>query len=235
MTLQELCDLVRQVAQTQGWNLSPAMIEAYAHTVAAAVTRQPSAYHTIICRCHEEYATIQALLQPDSVEQQAYVEEVRNTIGRFVTTYLQQHTFKIDDSVENIVQIVLAKLIKSIPAYNFRSKFTTWSHQIMANTIIDLHRRSTAKKRNLFDEVYLDEQVTHSAVAFEAATILMLACRQALAKHREPRLAQVFELILIHHFTQTEAAELLNTSNTTVNRLLKMLIEFLRSYLDDEK
>lgn len=136
------------------------------------------------------------------------------------------------DDAEDVTQEVLLKLRRALPAFDGRSRLTTWLYTIVRTTAADLHRRRTRRAEVL--EEAAREAVAEAApppgLDQERLSSLVLAFFRELPERQR----EVFDLCELQGHPSPEVAEMLGIEPVSVRASLFKARRTIRSRILEE-
>lgn len=132
-------------------------------------------------------------------------------------------------SPEDLSQIALEEVLKALPSYAYRSRFTTWAYPVIVRAVqrqCSSHRAAKRSGPTLSLDAALsatDPQASagdHPEVASSAHLLAELA-RQVLSESKDTRMALVFQLWAVEDRRLTDIARVVGLDPSRVSVLLK--------------
>ena len=122
-------------------------------------------------------------------------------------------------------QLVLANIVRGLPSFRYRSRLTTWIHNIAQTTLYQEHRYRTAQRRAAVT-VSIDEY-EHLHEGYDQHADLEVAemyaeIERALAELGDPRLLKILRL-KIEGQRLREIGQRLQLSTARVSGLMKVI------------
>jgi RNA polymerase sigma factor (sigma-70 family) len=148
---------------------------------------------------------------------------------------------------EDLAQIAWAELARSLPSFQYNSRFSTWAYQVIVRSVQRAIRNGYAQKRagrpssiDQHPDLYLpisDQDLPESQAAL--TSLRDLACA-ILSNHRDGRLHTMFTLWQEEDASVAQLGAIFNLSAPRVRSLLTTICNLLRdhpairTWLDDE-
>ena len=179
-----------------------------------------------------ESALIQSLKNGDEKAFEALVSAFRDRVYNTALGFVQN-----EHDAEELTQDVFIKVYQKIEGFKGESKLSTWVYRISVTQSIDFLRKKKRQKRgSFFTSIFGKQDIGqpdfhHPGVAVEQkenASVLFLAIRQLPEQQQTAFLLQKMEGL-----SQQEVAEVMNTTESSVESLLHRAKSRLRKLLQD--
>jgi RNA polymerase sigma factor (sigma-70 family) len=151
-------------------------------------------------------------------------------------------------SLEDLAQIARAQLAQAIPAYRYQSRFSTWAHQVIVQSVRRYLRDSRAQKRagrpgSLDQPPASDVTIgdTEHPETIANARVLAAQVDSLLSLQPDKRLAEIFRLWAEADLRVEEIGRRMHLSSSQVRLLLSRIRDLLqhdpsiRAWRDQEK
>lgn len=229
--------LVEQVASAQGWGFEPAEVLAYVAVLRSLLP--PDASRSKVRRvCLNYYADAPLLAALSDRQHPAYHAAWADWHGFAFQVLYSSGWFASDDpacDTEDLAQMTLLELLRSLPSFNFESRLHTWAHAVIVRTAQRAFRdrctawrvqqRFAARERasaSLFVPDY--QQPTAST----EGRLLSQLVHDVLMTTADLRLPRVFLLHALRDLTSEQIAALLQLKPARVRWLLGQAREIVR-------
>jgi RNA polymerase sigma factor (sigma-70 family) len=179
-----------------------------------------------------ESALIQSLKNGDEKAFEALVAAYRDRVYNTTLGFVQN-----EHDAEELTQDVFIKVYRKIEGFKGESKLSTWLYRIAVTQSIDFLRKKKRQKRGSFLTSLFGKQETgepdfhHPGVVAEQkenASVLFFAVRQLPEQQQTAFLLQKMEGL-----SQQQVAEVMNTTESSVESLLHRAKTNLRKLLND--
>src|SRR5690606_16290652 len=99
---------------------------------------------------HDDHATIEALVDRNNPEHEALWRIWLTQAVRIIRSQNKNisHNQLLDE--DDLVQTALEELLRSLPTFHYRSRFSTWVYTIITRHILRSHRHFGASKRKIY-------------------------------------------------------------------------------------
>lgn len=218
-------EFVQQLSNTYEWSLSPEQCQSYLQFLHTSEIQADDDVAAMLVNYHQDHAIVQALL--DQRDRNHSVNW--GQIERFVAHVLRSlHKTPITDrAVEDgdMRQLVLANIVRGLPTFRYRSRLTTWIHNIAQTTLYQEHRYRTAQRRAAVT-VSIDE-FEHLHQGYDQHADLEAAetyaeIERVLAELGDPRLLKILRL-KVEGRRLREIGAHLQLSTARVSGLMKVI------------
>lgn len=226
---------VLDLDQRSAWGLSVEQIANYAEQLvrqvpAASLERQMA---QIVGYFHSEHSRVAALRDPSSASHADAWVWVAQEIAR--VTQLKQLGWSRDPIVElhDLVQVVQAEVVRSLPTYQYESRLSTWLHAVTIRRLRRFHRDNAAAKRAVQSEPL--DAAADRAVDWShheqrlLASSLWAEITRVLAQSGDERYARIFFMRVVVDLSNEEIAAHVQLHPSRVRALLRLARELLRS------
>jgi RNA polymerase sigma factor (sigma-70 family) len=225
-------------AQTHSWALTAAQHTQYATALAqlADVQAPTAQMHTILNYYHHDHRAVEALRDkqhPDHAEQwQQWMAQVLKILRRERLDWASDVAVDLED----LAQIAVAELVRALPTYRYRSRFSVWVYSV---AVLALRRyvRDSQRARRAERPVSLDQLTAHaepfapSMLDPAVQGVLFYEQIQAvLAAHPDQRLAEIFHLAQIEDQRINDIGIRVQLHPSRVRVLLKQAQQLLAAH-----
>jgi RNA polymerase sigma factor (sigma-70 family) len=235
--LERCRQLVARCEERLGWPLSDVARDSYARALAPLLDGlDADLWETVAANYHADHTAVAALRDsghPDHNRAWArWSSQALGMLRRQGLDWLRDGAV----SAEDMAQIVLAELVRALPSYGYRSRFSTWTYSLVGRCAQRQVRAAGAKRRSApvesLDAVDADAPPADPHARHEQAAnarILAALVAQALAANPDRRLATIFQLWAIEDRTMAEIGAVVRLHESRVRFLLKQARELLRA------
>lgn len=233
--------MIALLSDTYSWNLSEEEQQQYATEIAHFVPEdaQEELLQRIIHNYHADHEVVEQLRTRDHPQHDTRWSE---WIGQVAGIILHAgFTWSSDPAtdIEDLAQIAQIELIRSIGAFTYQSRFSTWSYRVVVRSIQRFLRDNKASKRVQRSES-LNQTAALAVPLKEAdqpenqatANVLVARTLAILAEHHDQRLALIFNLWAFHDRPIDEIAEVVRLSPSRVRVLLSRARKILQTHTD---
>ncbi|NTW02897.1 MAG: sigma-70 family RNA polymerase sigma factor [Oscillochloris sp.] len=235
---QRCTEVIAQLAQKEGWGLSPADVEKLAEFAYQYV--QPSFTEThlqkLILTIQRDRATVEALHHYADARHQS---EWKSWMGQAQAILQSKNLYWARDTavdIDDLTQIALLELTRSLPTFRYQSRFSTWAYQVIIGGVRRHLRDMAARKRNGDIDPSVDPEMVEIALGVHDlpethtwASMLSEAVYRELAAALGQRNADIFSLWACHDLSAEMIGQRFGLSTTRVHALLKQAREYLRN------
>lgn len=235
---QRCTEVIAQLIHEEGWGLSAADVEdlvgfAYRYL-------QPSFTDTriqkVIVNIRRDRATVEALYQHTDIQHQS---EWMKWMGQVRAILHSKNLYWAHDSavdLEDLTQIALLELARSLPTFRYQSRFSTWAYQVIVDGVRRHLRDMSARKRTGDIDPSIDPEKVEIAIGtHDLPETRVWACMFSEAVHSElvealgKRNADIFSLWAFHDLSAEMIGQKFGLSIARVHALLKAAREYLRN------
>lgn len=149
IAFRHCADMVALLSRTEGWGLSDGEADDLA---AVATSHMPQGasdeqIRRLICNIRRDYAGVAALQEPgDPTHHQEWAAWLGQAIAILRHAHLDwSHDGAVD--LDDLAQIALLELARSLPTFHYQSRFSTWAYQVIAGGVRRHLRDMSARKR----------------------------------------------------------------------------------------
>lgn len=135
-----------------------------------------------------------------------FYEELNKKIGDYVRSLTSDK-----DLINEVTQVVLIKIHKSIDTLQDQDKLTSWLKRIVYTSLIDHHRNMQKKYNEKLQDVYDDENLKDN----EDNQVLS-ACIMTLLKNLPEKQRELLEIVELQGISQIQYAKDRNIPISTV-------------------
>jgi RNA polymerase sigma factor (sigma-70 family) len=227
--------ILEHLNQQEGWNLDAAAQEHYVREISARNPHERLGKRSeqIVRNYHQDHWQLQALTDPHRSDHPDAWAQVQNHIlvaaRRHNLTSLRDTAMGTDD----IVQIVQAEIVRSLPSYRYESSFRTWVFSVTTRRLQRLLRDGGAEKRAIQPDsidTIEDELIDPEGIEPVAnARALLQQIEQILIRAEGPRLARIFRLHGHDDRTVEEIGRFVHLHPSRVRVLLARAREILQA------
>jgi RNA polymerase sigma factor (sigma-70 family) len=230
------------------WAISPHDRERYVAALAPLLAElPPEQWPAVAANYHADHQLVASLrdaAHPDHERAWSrYAGQVLGVLRRAGRDWSRDGAIDADD----LAQIARAELVRALPGYRYRSRFSSWAYSVISRCARDQIRFATTLRRSgatvslqeLTEAVEpADPQELHERAA--RARLLAERIAAVLDAHPDRRLRRIFHLSAVEERTSAEIGELVNLHESRVRALLKLARELLRAdpairaWLEDE-
>lgn len=234
-------EMITLLNRENDWLLLEHQQQQYAAALVNYISDKCSAakLQLIISNYHEDHARVDALLRSHGKElNDAWAEWMP-----WVMSVLQQAglTWSVDKSVssEDLAQIALTELFRSIGNFRYASRFSTWAYAVVVQSIRrhirDRHTKKRAGQAESLEELgALDQEIkaTEEIEVDIAGYMLYEKVRAILAKQSDKRLLVIFNLAILGDIPVQDIGRLVRLHPSRVRALLQQARAVLRNHPD---
>jgi RNA polymerase sigma factor (sigma-70 family) len=241
--------LITTLNAEHAWALVPHDEERYFAALAPLLAGLPSEqWAAVVANFHADHDLVAALRDerhPDhGPAWERYAGQVLGILRRAGRDWSRDGAVGVDD----LAQIARAELVRALPGYRYRSRFSTWAFTVVSRCARDQIRFASTLRRSgatvslhALDEAAEppDPQELHERAA--RARLLAERIAAVLDTHPDRRLRPIFHLSAVEERTSAEIGALVNLHESRVRALLKLARELLRAdpeiraWLEDER
>lgn len=231
--------LVDACSTEGGWQIAPALAEAYARHIMAFVAEDDTEakLRVMIVNYHLDHANVAILQERSHPEHpQAWEYWMRRTMAILRKEGFGWFSDQAID-LEDLAQSAFVELVRSLENYQYRSRFSTWAHQVIANRIRRMLRDSRAQKRAVrpdsLDQLPDPDVIPDTAIYAEAAVhhrLLHEQVQSILGALPDQRISQIFHLWALEDRRIAEIGQLVQLHPSRVRTLLQQARELLRQH-----
>jgi RNA polymerase sigma factor (sigma-70 family) len=239
---------VEQLSCEQRWLLTPHSARYYAQRL---VDCRPdlgaigdAQLRRIITNFHHDRHLVEALQHADRIEHAlAWTEWARRTVWTLLAEYPDLHSIDATASdIDDLAQEALIDLWRGLGSFRFDSRFSVWARTIVSHRLarhvrgLQTHKRSPARAARSLEELQALGTEIADAKGIQPDQRLLLAeigriAREALARHPDRRLLQVFDLSVVEEETVRAIGVILQLSPARVHRLMQQAASLVREQL----
>lgn len=120
------------------------------------------------------------------------------------------------DTAEDVTQLVLLRVHRSVGDYSPSGRFTAWVYRIVRNVVVDMGRKDRRERERLGQ---LTRDKLSGWLPRRSDTLTLLGAADQLKRFMRdlsPKQRAVLDLVELQGFTAAEAAEMLEISPATV-------------------
>lgn len=212
------------------WGLSLAQRQVYVAALVNYVDTECTSeeLQRIVHYYHQDHQVVSALQNQHNHEHdhiwQQQIEHITAILVHANAPSLDDGAVELDD----LVQTVLAELVRSLPNYRYRSRFSTWLYALVVNRLQRMMRDKTTLKRKGYT-LSLDSEPGMQAFTTEMhqperqadATILQELIQHVLQHESDERLSYIFWLWAVQDQRLKDIGEQMNLSQTRVRLLVR--------------
>jgi RNA polymerase sigma factor (sigma-70 family) len=189
----------------------------------------------IIINYHADHALVEALRDRQhhrhEVVWTSWIAQVLPILRRAGLDWSSDLLFDSED----LAQIARAELVRAITSYHYASRFSTWAHQVIVQSvqraIRDRHALKRAIRPDSLDQLpRVDASIGDAEHPESAAAARVLAERIAavLEEQADQRLAQIFHLWAVADLRVEEIGKIVHLHPSRVRALLLQARQILR-------
>jgi RNA polymerase sigma factor (sigma-70 family) len=232
-----LLSLITTLNAEHGWALAPDDCTRYAAALSPLIADlPPEQWPAVVANYHADHDLVAALRDERHPEHaqawERWAGQVLGVLRRTGRDWSRDNATSTDD----IAQIARAELVRALPGYHYRSRFSSWAFSVIARCARDQIRYARARRRTgdtvslqalAEDRLPADPRELHE----RAARTRLLAERIAavLDAHPDRRLRRIFQLWAVEERTSSEIGALINLHESRVRALLARARELLRA------
>ncbi len=230
--LQRRClTVLAALCEEHGWTLSDEQRQQYVSAITVLLTSEErdGELRKRLYFYHLDHDLVASLRHAEHPEHAAIWKDWCSSAVRIV-----RHTGFADAdnpllAAEDLAQIALEQLIRSLPNYSYRSRFTTWAYPIIVRAaqrqweaLQSAKRRGAAVSLQSLTTESEPESGTidHPEILAQARALAELA-QQVLADSKDTRLAYIFELWALHDQRLQDIAHAIGLNSSRISVLLK--------------
>jgi len=231
-TLQERCaTMVAQISAQEGWELSAETQEHYVAALLPLLSPDVSAVilATTIERYHADHQLIEALKDPNHDSHDAAWSSWAQQSVAILRNSNQAWSSDSAIATDDLVQVALSELARSIDKFRYGSRFSTWARKVIVQSVQRYIRDQQALKRSLAGraqsidavserETPIAEQSTAESSANTTALFQLIT--RVLSNTGDQRLAQIFYLWSVADLSTHDIGLLLELHPSRVRALL---------------
>lgn len=220
--------------QQHGWCLDPTQVDAYVGKLLkhVPVRSLDAQMEQVVLYFHTNHRRVAALLDQGSVDHHGawlWVEQEITLVAQIKgLSWSRDRVVEVND----LVQTVMAEVVRSLDDYRFESSLRTWLHGVTVRRLRRFHRDSSAAKRSGHVEP-IDAAAEH---AFEwsqseqpiMASLLASEIERVLSITGDPRYARIFLMRVVGDLSNDEIGRRLHLHPSRVYALLKLARDLLR-------
>ena len=213
-----------------GWGLSAAACRRYAVALCGLLTEgaPDKLVRDVAVNYHADHALVEALC---NTEEPRHYEAWREWMGRALGVLRAKGFGRSEHTLldaEDLSQVAYAALVRSLPSYRFRSRFSSWAFRVIVQSAQNELRGTRARKRATHPSS-LDVLAEHDHPADPRsydeeraqAQLLSGLVRSVFAAHPDERLGRVFHLWAVEDQRVAEIGERLRLNPSRVRALLR--------------
>lgn len=234
-------DTIERLNDEQVWKLDRATQIRYALGLRPALEHVSAGplLRTIVANYHADHATVEALLNSDHPRhQEAWQLWARQVALVLHSTRLHwSHDIAVD--ADDLAQVALAEVARSLGSYGYRSKLSTWIFRVVVLSARRQGRSQRAAKRaarlaslQQFPQLDVPVAPERQPEAEVRARLLVAQCLAILADHPDKRLAAIFRLWAAEERRVEEIGALYRLHPSRVGALLREIRRLLQAHPD---
>ena len=211
-----------------GWEMDGDMFAAYAQAL-QRITVPGSAdekLHRVACNYHADHALVEALLHHEHAQHAAMWERWALLARAIIRRAGAICEFDSAVGLEDLVQVASMELARSLPHYRYVSRFSTWAHQVLVQSVLRYLRALRAQKRYNplcdYDDLSSGQPAPPQLdpETYSQGSALLSLVHGLLHMQPDPRLAQIFYLWAIADCRISEIGAYVGLSESRVRVLL---------------
>ncbi|WP_165774776.1 sigma-70 family RNA polymerase sigma factor [Candidatus Viridilinea mediisalina] len=220
---------VEQLNAEQGWGFAPADVLAYVAALRSLLppTASPAKLRRV---CLNYYADAPLVAALSDCQHPNYHAAWVDWHGFAFQVLYSSGWFASDDpacDTEDLAQMTLLELLRSLPSFNFESRLHTWAHAVIVRSAQRAGRdRCTARRVQQRFVMRQQNATSQFAPEYQQPTastegrVLSQLVHDVLMKTADLRLPQIFLLHALRDLTSDQIAALLQLKPARVRRLL---------------
>jgi RNA polymerase sigma factor (sigma-70 family) len=219
-----------------GWGLGRDTLWAYSQFLNSIRTQtsDDAQLRRVACNYHADHALVEALLQREHAEHAAMWERWAALARPIVRRAGMIWEFDSAVSFEDLVQVARMELARALPRYRYASRFSTWAHQVVVQSVLRYLRGLRAQKRfqprnEIEDAMMLFAPPQCQPEIHSQSSALFDLVYSLLHAQPDPRLARIFCLWAIADCRISEIGMHVGLSESRVRVLLNQSRRILAS------
>jgi RNA polymerase sigma factor (sigma-70 family) len=235
----ELQNVINQVDNEQGWQLTVAEQTAYAAALLPHVPDKPTTeqLQRLVVHYHFDHSLVEALRDLNNpMHERAWTEWVAQAIRILRHSGFAHGNDKTAD-IDDLAQIVSEELAHSVSGFHYTSRFSTWAYAVISRRVQRYLRDSRASKRS-----HTASSLEHSAASMVplpenqdpeqivVAKVFAELADRVLQEQGGQRLADIFRLWAIEDWRLVDIAKQHNLSTTRVSVLIEQARHILSEH-----
>lgn len=230
--------VVAMLNDEQAWQLGAAERHAYTSALARLVPGSATAdqLRQVALYYHLDHRQVQALAHTADAH---HHEAWRAWVAQVLPILHHAGLAQTDDAAidaDDLAQIARAELIRALPSYRYASRFSTWAHQVIVQSVRRYRRDLGALKRagrpqslESLPEIEIPIGTAAHPEAIVAARALLRAIDARLAAQPDRRLREIFRLWAVEDQRVEEIGRHVCLSASQVRVLLGHIRQLLQS------
>lgn len=237
---QERClALVAALNDELAWGLDPTQQRKYVADLLPHITNTvlESELRKMVEVYHDDHATIEALVDRNNPEHEALWRIWLTQAVRIIRSQNKNisHNQLLDE--DDLVQTALEELLRSLPTFHYRSRFSTWVYTIITRHILRSHRHFGASKRKIYAKSEsLDAADKHAHVhdstpnpeTSSQETLLWELVSNILDSYGDERLSKIFDMWIHEDMRLADIGRQMHLSPASISRLVNQICALLR-------
>lgn len=210
-----------------GWGLGKDTLAGYAQSLNRCIVDGDSdaQLQRVVYNYHTDHVLVEALSQHDHREHAAMWERWATLARPIVRRAGLIWEFDSAVSLEDLVQVASMELARALPRYRYASRFSTWAHQVVVQSVLRYLRGLRAQKRYnplsaaensiaQFAPAHLDPEAH-----MQGSALFELVC-DLLRAQADPRLTHIFFLWAVADCRVSDIGPQVGLSESRVRVLL---------------
>lgn len=221
-----------------GWGLGAATQRQYCSMIVQALPPGSAAsfIRRVLVNYHADHVLVHALRHSEHAQHdaawRAWMSQALAILRHAGLAWAADGAYDLDD----LAQVALAELVRALPSYHYASRFSTWAHQVIVQSVIRYRRDQGALKRaghpdSLEALPELDipaSQAEHPEVVADAR-VLLGTIDARLAAEPDGRLREIFRRWAVEDQRVEEIGRHIRLSASQVRVLIGYIRQILRA------
>jgi RNA polymerase sigma factor (sigma-70 family) len=145
----DVASLLALLNDELGWGLTAAAQRQYCKAIAEVLPQRSAASYVcrVLINYHADHVLVHALRHSTHDQHdaawRAWMPQALAILRHAGLTWIDDGAYDLDD----LAQIALAELMRALPSYHYASRFSTWAHQVIVQSVRRYRRDLGALKR----------------------------------------------------------------------------------------
>jgi RNA polymerase sigma factor (sigma-70 family) len=190
----------------------------------------------VALRYHQDHAQVQALLRREHANHDTAWAAWHGQVVAILRHAGLAWSDDVSVELEDLAQIARAELARALPSFRYASRFSTWAHQVITQSmqrhIRDRQALKRAGKPTSLEQARVDRlpiRATDRPEAAAHARVLATLINDILTAQPDPRLAKIFQLWTQADMRAEQIGQHTHLSASQVRVLLARTRELLQS------
>jgi RNA polymerase sigma factor (sigma-70 family) len=233
--------LLRELSATEGWVLDDEMLSQYGQAIQPHLSDQASSdtIAWVATNYHHDHQLVEALNNHAHAQHEQQWQALMADVLRILRR--SGLDWSADDAVEleDLAQVARLSLMRSLPAYRYQSRFSTWIYSVIVRTVRTYLRDIRAAKRagrrqslEALGDPGIPARDGRGPEAHGEAVVLTMLINDILRSQPDPRLVQIFHLWAIEDQRAVAIGQRMHLSPSRVRALIQECVGILRASPD---